>query len=976
MLFGLPYVLIAILWGRLRRLEDKLERTLTWANTLARSQAQVASRAAVAVEPEPQPEPEPETEPQIEPEQVVEPTPAPQPVSVPYTAASADEPETATMGPHQPDDLELDGEAAPRFHFDFEDIFGRRLPIWAGGIALAIGGIFLVRYSIEAGLITPLIRVVLSFAFGLGLIGAAEAAFRLEHKIEDERVRQALAGAGIATLFGAFYLAGTSYGLIGATAAFIGLAAVTAAAIALSFRFGLPCAILGLVGGFAAPVLVDSDSSNVPLLALYLALVTGGLAWTGEKQGHRWIGYVALGVGLGWGVLLQVLGLGSESDLAALGIYLVVLGSALPAFLATRGGPNALQIAAGGIATLQMGVLVANAGFAPLTLCLYLLIGAALAALGWRFERLRAGSAIAALVGLWLLGLWPEPAPAFFAVVAAAMAAIFAGVPLLLQWLGKASLLERAQIAGMALGIGATSYLQFGNWDAISGPLPLAAAIGALAILPLAAFAARWRQAKAFAPRDDSPLLASGHLLLLLAGLMIAPAWTAPIIAAALALATLALLWQRKDRVLERAGESAIAVALLALLVTPGFQIEAPRLGGVGSSTPDALAALRWIAVGLPLLAMGALRTAIAPRALADGLAAALAYGAIAQLAPWEPLAWLAAIGAFIIATWREPRAGAWGALLTIAGVWALTPVGLWCAAGVAALAGQPFFASDAIAPLDLTLRVAPFALVALAIAMRAKLLPKRVSMAMVAAASTLGIIGLHSLYKLGWSINSMLRFEWYGMAERTIWQALLLGAALVIAKVVKSGLAQPLRIGLIAASLLHFAWFTLILHNPLYAVQHVGPTPLANWLPATYGLAIAALVLLRDDCAAWHRRARQALDVAVMVLITLLAISLLRQVFAGSVPSSTLIGATESLLLSLLGIALALGFLWWGSFKQERIWRIGSLVLMLGAVLKVFLVDAAGLSGLLRIASFMALGFSLIGIGWVYSRQLRKRAA
>ena len=39
--------------------------------------------------------------------------------------------------------------------------------------------------------------------------------------------------------------------------------------------------------------------------------------------------------------------------------------------------------------------------------------------------------------------------------------------------------------------------------------------------------------------------------------------------------------------------------------------------------------------------------------------------------------------------------------------------------------------------------------------------------------------------------------------------------------------------------------------------------------------------------------------------------------------------------------------------------------------MIKVFLIDAAGLEGLLRIASFMALGFSLIGIGWVYTRQL-----
>ena len=67
----------------------------------------------------------------------------------------------------------------------------------------------------------------------------------------------------------------------------------------------------------------------------------------------------------------------------------------------------------------------------------------------------------------------------------------------------------------------------------------------------------------------------------------------------------------------------------------------------------------------------------------------------------------------------------------------------------------------------------------------------------------------------------------------------------------------------------------------------------------------------------------------------------------------------------------LAVGFVGWGAYRDSRTWRIGSLVLMLIAVLKVFLLDAAGLEGLARIASFMALGFSLIGIGWVYTRQL-----
>src|SRR5688500_7182922 len=187
--------------------------------------------------------------------------------------------------------------------FDFEEIFGRLLPIWAGGIALAIAGFFLVRWSIEMGMLTQAVRVALGFAFGTLLLGAAELAYRFEHRISDERVRQALAGAGLATLYASFYLAGTHYGLIGPAVAFAGLAGVTALAIGLSFRFGLPSAVLGLVGGFAAPALAGSPDPNLPMLATYLALVTGGLTVTGRRQQRPWPGLAAVVGGLGWGAL-------------------------------------------------------------------------------------------------------------------------------------------------------------------------------------------------------------------------------------------------------------------------------------------------------------------------------------------------------------------------------------------------------------------------------------------------------------------------------------------------------------------------------------------------------------------------------------------------------------------------------------------------------------------------------------------------
>lgn len=111
------------------------------------------------------------------------------------------------------------------------------------------------------------------------------------------------------------------------------------------------------------------------------------------------------------------------------------------------------------------------------------------------------------------------------------------------------------------------------------------------------------------------------------------------------------------------------------------------------------------------------------------------------------------------------------------------------------------------------------------------------------------------------------------------------------------------------------------------------------------------------------------------MLVMLLFAFASLRQFFCGSVFAFAPVGQVESIFWSVLAIALATGWLLWGIRRAARSWRIGSLALMLAAIAKVFLIDAAGLEGLLRVASFLALGFSLIGIGWLYSRFLRADA-
>ena len=134
--------------------------------------------------------------------------------------------------------------------------------------------------------------------------------------------------------------------------------------------------------------------------------------------------------------------------------------------------------------------------------------------------------------------------------------------------------------------------------------------------------------------------------------------------------------------------------------------------------------------------------------------------------------------------------------------------------------------------------------------------------------------------------------------------------------------------------------------------------------------------MLLRRLLPDWKALTERPVQLASMTMVAGLSWALLRQVFHGSLLTFPGVTPTEDILRSLLAILLAVGFLLWGIRAKLRDWRIASLFLMLAAVAKVFLLDASGLEGLLRIGSFVALGFSLIGIGWLYSRQLKNDAA
>ena len=62
----------------------------------------------------------------------------------------------------------------------FEETVGTRWVVWIGGLTLALGGFFMVRYSIEAGLLGPGVRTMLGGLFALALLLAGEWTRRKE----------------------------------------------------------------------------------------------------------------------------------------------------------------------------------------------------------------------------------------------------------------------------------------------------------------------------------------------------------------------------------------------------------------------------------------------------------------------------------------------------------------------------------------------------------------------------------------------------------------------------------------------------------------------------------------------------------------------------------------------------------------------------------------------------------------------------
>ncbi|MCB9893033.1 MAG: DUF2339 domain-containing protein [Planctomycetes bacterium] len=241
-----------------------------------------------------------------------------------------------------------------------ESLIGGKLAVWVGAIALALGGVFLVKFSIDQGLLGPQLRVLGGLALGVGLGGAA---WRLRDR--SNYVAQGLAAAAVIDIYACLWAAVEVFELIPGWLGWLGMVATTIAAVGLSLRLGSLVAILGLIGAFLAPLLVGRHDPNpVGLFAYLLALQAGG-QFVARRRRWVWVSAISLGAGALW-VITQLAGGSGE---AWPGLFL--LGSTgvfvLPELLKPEAGKSGVAgiWAASLVGTLLLAIDLSVADYAP-----------------------------------------------------------------------------------------------------------------------------------------------------------------------------------------------------------------------------------------------------------------------------------------------------------------------------------------------------------------------------------------------------------------------------------------------------------------------------------------------------------------------------------------------------------------------------------------------------------------------------------
>lgn len=172
------------------------------------------------------------------------------------------------------------------------------------------------------------------------------------------------------------------------------------------------------------------------------------------------------------------------------------------------------------------------------------------------------------------------------------------------------------------------------------------------------------------------------------------------------------------------------------------------------------------------------------------------------------------------------------------------------------------------------------------------------------------------------------------------------------------------------AAVLLYGVILLNMLGSERWLWASVGTTPVLNILLAAFGLPVVMAALYAYHfLPSWRARALQFAGVSLFIFLSVEV----RHLWTGTIRlNQPPVSEAELYTYSAVWLLMALTGLLAGSWRRNQSLYVAGLVVLALVIGKLFLVDLAGLEGLFRVASFMGLGLSLLGLAYLHQRLAR----
>lgn len=169
--------------------------------------------------------------------------------------------------------------------------------VWVGALAMLIGGGYLVQVIGSHIEFSPIMRVTIAFALSLATLMAGEWFHRKEQQSPERSKRAqgftyvpaAITSTGLTGIYCTVIFAFVFYQLLSPTLSLLILAAAAFSSLALSLRQGPLMAVLGLVGGYTAPLWIGGSEPNYFLLAGYITAISLAATVLMQRVRRAWL---------------------------------------------------------------------------------------------------------------------------------------------------------------------------------------------------------------------------------------------------------------------------------------------------------------------------------------------------------------------------------------------------------------------------------------------------------------------------------------------------------------------------------------------------------------------------------------------------------------------------------------------------------------------------------------------------------------